>query len=124
MAITASVAGVIVWSVQQSARISAMEHAVLVMDTRIESIDAHGSRTLPIAEARIAAIDTRLTETTIGLGARLSEMLHSLGIMQQSLNDELRRLDRIEEDTRRDAVMTRRNQDTGSPPAPWGGAPH
>ena len=129
MAITASVAGVIIWSVQQAARISELERDIAVQATRIESIDAHGTRTLPLAEQRTNVLDARVTEGIQALGSRMTEVWHSVGIVNERmqkldfLNDRmdsiLRRLDRLEE-----GHAARRSDQDFPPPAPWGGAPH
>ena len=128
MAITTLVAGIIIWSVQQAARISEIERDVAVQATRIESIDAHGTRTLPLAEARTNVLDSRITEGIQAIGARMTEVWHAVGL----INERLQKLDSLNE--RMDNIMRRldrledghaaRHSDQDAPPAPWGGAPH
>ena len=129
MVITASVAGVLIWSVEQSARISELERDLAVQATRIESIDAHGTRTLPLAEQRTNVLDARVTEGIQALSARMTEVWHSVGIindrmqkldsLSERMDNILRRLDRLEE-----GHAARRSDQDSPPPAPWGGAPH
>ena len=134
MAITTSVAGIIIWSVQQAARISELERDVAVQGTRIESIDAHGTRTLPLAEQRTNVLDARVTEGIQALGSRMTEVWHSVGIIQQSLNERMQKLDLLNE--RLDNILhrldrleeghaaRRSDQDIPAPIPPWGGSAH
>ena len=130
MAITALVSGIIIWSVQQAARISELERDLAVQATRIESIDAHGTRTLPLTEQRANVLDARVTEGIQALGAKMTEVWHSVGIinehmqkldlLNERMDNMLRRLDRLEEGH----AAKRSDQDIAAPPVPWGGAPH